>query len=311
MKIVLNIKELLEEGQIDQVEYDKLLLLSKRQTTSLAFNLLLGLGIVATSIGAIALVPSPYSCFIFGLIVSVIGFLFKIKASDQWIVLSITCLISGLLMVSTAIVWFEDYWFQTTTYRSISIMVFILGFSAYFLKSNLLSALSILSLSTLLSLGVGYEFASYFIWVEYPLLTIISFSILAICFYLLSKKVNVDDEKLLVTGSRVSVLLVNLGFWIGSLWGDLWLESAHFFSITWALAILGTGFWAWKANRVWLINVLGVFGSVHFYTQWFETLGAQPGSLFFGGVIAVGIAILFKRFNHNLKMEIKDNKLFK
>ena len=54
MKIVLNIKELLEEGQIDQTEYDKLLLLSKRQTTSLAFNLLLGLGIVATSIGAIA-----------------------------------------------------------------------------------------------------------------------------------------------------------------------------------------------------------------------------------------------------------------
>ena len=297
MKIVLNIKELLEQGQIDQTEYDKLLLLSKRETTSLALNLLLGLGIVATSIGAIALAPSPYSCFIFGLIVSVIGLLFKIKASDQWIVFSITCLISGLLMSSAAIVWFEDYWFQTTTYRSISIMVFILGFSAYFLKSSLLFALSVLSLSTLLSLGVGYKFAYYFIWVEYPLLTIVTFSVLSICFYLLSKKVNADDEKLLITGSRVSVLLVNLGFWVGSLWGDIWLEPAYFFSITWALAILGTGFWAWKANRVWLINVLGVFGSVHFYTQWFETLGAQPGSLFFGGVIAIP---LFKSDYTNL-----------
>ena len=287
MKIVLNIKELLEQGQIDQTEYDKLLLLSKRETTSLALNLLLGLGIVATSIGAIALAPSPYSCFIFGLIVSVIGLLFKIKASDQWIVFSITCLISGLLMSSAAIVWFEDYWFQTITYRSISIMVFILGFSAYFLKSSLLFALSVLSLSTLLSLGVGYKSGSYFIWVEYPLLTIVTFSVLSICFYLLSKKVNADDEKLLITGSRVSVLLVNLGFWVGSLWGDIWLEPAYFFSITWALAILGTGFWAWKANRVWLINVLGVFGSIHFYTQWFEILGAQPLSLFMGGVIAV------------------------
>ena len=56
-------------------------------------------------------------------------------------------------------------------------------------------------------------------------------------------------------------LLVNLGFWIGSLMGDIWLDSAYFFSITWALAIVGTGFWAWKANRVWLINVLGVFGA--------------------------------------------------
>ena len=307
MKIVLNIKELLEEGQIDQTEYDKLLLLSKRQTTSLAFNLLLGLGIVATSIGAIALAPSPYSCLLFGLIVSVVGLLFKIKVSDQWMVLSITCIISGLLLISAAIVWFEDYWFQATTYRSVSVIVFILGFSAYFLKSSLLFALSVLSLSTLLSLGVGYEFASYFIWIEYPLLTIITFSILSICFYSLSKKVSGDNEKLLLTGSRVSVLLVNLGFWIGSLFGDIWLEPAYFFSIMWALAILGVGYWAWKANRVWLINVLGVFGSIHFYTQWFETLGAQPESLFLGGVIAVGIAILFKRFNNNLKVETQEN----
>jgi len=307
MKIVLNIKESLEEGQIDQTEYDKLLLLSKRQTTSLAFNLLLGLGIVATSIGAIALAPSPYSCLLFGLIVSVVGLLFKIKVSDQWMVLSITCIISGLLLISAAIVWFEDYWFQATTYRSVSVIVFILGFSAYFLKSSLLFALSVLSLSTLLSLGVGYEFASYFIWIEYPLLTIITFSILSICFYSLSKKVSGDNEKLLLTGSRVSVLLVNLGFWIGSLFGDIWLEPAYFFSIMWALAILGVGYWAWKANRVWLINVLGVFGSIHFYTQWFETLGAQPESLFLGGVIAVGIAILFKRFNNNLKVETQEN----
>ncbi len=105
----------------------------------------------------------------------------------------------------------------------------------------------------------------------------------------------------------MSVLLVNLGFWIGSLWGDIWLEQAYFFSITWALAILGVGFWAWKANRVWLINVLGVFGSIHFYTQWFETLGAQPLSLFLGGLIAVGIAILFKRLNKSHKGEIFDN----
>ena len=89
MKIVLNIKELLEEGKIDQTEYDKLLLLSKKQTTSLTFNLLLGLGIVATSIGAIALAPSPYSCFIFGLIVSVIGLLVKIKLYVSCLVLAI------------------------------------------------------------------------------------------------------------------------------------------------------------------------------------------------------------------------------
>ena len=307
MKVVLNIKELLEEGQIDQVEYDKLLLLSKSQTTSLAFNLLVGLGIVAASIGAIALTPSPYSCFAFGLLVSVVGILIKIKTSDQWAVLSIICLMSGLLMSSAAILWLEEHMFQEITYRSISIVIFILGFSSYYLKSSLLAAISVLNLSTLLGSGVGYNFASYFIWVEYPLLTIVAFSILAICFYLLSKKVKADNERLLITGSRVSVLLVNLGFWIGSLGGDIWLESPFLFSIAWALAIFGIGFWAWKENRVWLINVLGVFGSIHFYTQWFQTLGAQPLSLFLGGVIAIGIAILFKRLNKSYKMETSDN----
>ena len=301
MKIVLNIKELLEEGQIDQVEYDKLLLLSKRQTTSLTFNLLVGLGIVAASIGAIALMPSPYSCFVFGLLVCAVGIFIKIKASDQWSVLSIICLMSGLLMSSAAIVWLEEHMFHVITYRSISIVIFILGFSSYFLKSNLLAAISVLTLSSLLGSGVGYEFASYFIWLEYPLLTIVTFSILAICFYSFSKKVGADNEKLLITGSRVSIFLVNLGFWIGSLGGDIWLESPHIFSIAWAIAIFGIGFWAWKENRVWLINVLGVFGSIHFYTQWFQTLGAEPLSLFLGGVIAIGIAILFKRLNKSYK----------
>ena len=301
MKIVLNIKELLEEGQIDQVEYDKLLLLSKRQTTSLTFNLLVGLGIVAASIGAIALMPSPYSCFVFGLLVCAVGIFIKINARDQWSVLSIICLMSGLLMSSAAIIWLEEHMFHVITYRSISIVIFILGFSSYFLKSNLLVAISVLNLSTLLGSGVGYEFASYFIWLEYPLLTIVAFSILAICFYSFSKKVGADNEKLLITGSRVSIFLVNLGFWIGSLGGDIWLESPHIFSLAWALAIFGIGFWAWKENRVWLINVLGVFGSIHFYTQWFQTLGAEPLSLFLGGVIAIGIAILFKMLNKSYK----------
>ena len=52
---------------------------------------------------------------------------------------------------------------------------------------------------------------------------------------------------------------------------------------------------------------MGVFGSIHFYTQWFQTLGAQPLSLFLGGVIAIGIAIFFKRLNKSSKMETSDN----
>ena len=37
--------------------------------------------------------------------------------------------------------------------------------------------------------------------------------------------------------------------------------------------------WAVKANRRWVINLVAVFGAIHFYTQWFERLGADPLSV--------------------------------
>ena len=76
-----------------------------------------------------------------------------------------------------------------------------------------------------------------------------------------------------------------------------------FYLLIWALASLGKGFWACKVNRVLLLTVLGVFGAVHFYTQWFVILGAKPFSLFLGGIIAVGIALLFKKLNTGYELK--------
>ena len=64
MKIILNIKELLEEGKINQAEYDKLLSLSKTQTGSLALNLLIGFGIIMVCLGVIALTQSAFTALI-------------------------------------------------------------------------------------------------------------------------------------------------------------------------------------------------------------------------------------------------------
>ena len=66
MKIVLNIKELLEEGKINQAEYDKLFSLSKNQTGSLALNLLIGFGIIMVCIGIITLTQSAFTALIMG-----------------------------------------------------------------------------------------------------------------------------------------------------------------------------------------------------------------------------------------------------
>ena len=59
MKVTLDLTALREAGHIDQAEFDKLAALGAKSTGSLAFNILIGFGVVAVSGAALALVPHP------------------------------------------------------------------------------------------------------------------------------------------------------------------------------------------------------------------------------------------------------------
>jgi uncharacterized membrane protein len=113
-------------------------------------------------------------------------------------------------------------------------------------------------------------------------------------------------------------LLVNFGFWIGSLWGDRlillrrigpnpveaaarWREAVvipdYVFSIVWALALLAVGVWGARENRRWVVNIAAVFGGIHFYTQWFNILGANALSVLGGGVLILATAMALYKYN--------------
>jgi hypothetical protein len=131
--------------------------------------------------------------------------------------------------------------------------------------------------------------------------------------YRISTQVPADYERVSIQAARTSILLVNFGFWIGSLWGDplILLRGlngnevllrdvvipADAFSIAWAAALIGAGVWAARANRRWLVNIAAAFGAIHFYTQWFERLGATPLSVLLGGVVMLAIAVALWAFN--------------
>jgi hypothetical protein len=106
------------------------------------------------------------------------------------------------------------------------------------------------------------------------------------------------------------LFLVNLGFWVGSLWGDtLWrtrvdwsLRSGKIvpdwvFAVVWAIALIAAGSWALRRNRRWVVNLLAVFGAIHFYTQYFERMSTSPSSLLVAGILALGIALAIARYN--------------
>ena len=70
--------------------------------------------------------------------------------------------------------------------------------------------------------------------------------------------------------------------------------------LVWALALIAAGVWAVRVNRRWLVNIVAVFGAIHFYTQWFEKLGASPLSVLLGGVIMLVIALVLWSFNKRM-----------
>jgi hypothetical protein len=73
------------------------------------------------------------------------------------------------------------------------------------------------------------------------------------------------------------------------------------FVIAWTIALVAVGIWATAANRRWVINLIAVFGAIHFYTQWFERLGASPGSVLGAGLLALGLAIGLWHLNRAMR----------
>jgi len=45
------------------------------------------------------------------------------------------------------------------------------------------------------------------------------------------------------------------------------------------------------------VNTVAVFGAIHFYAQWFERLGASPGSVLTAGLLALILAIGLRALN--------------
>ena len=181
-----------------------------------------------------------------------------------------------------------------------------------------MAALSVVSLAGCLGARTGYVHAMYSLSIQEPTVTIVLFSALALALYQVSLRVRADYERIAIAAARMSVVLVNFGFWVGSLWGDnLRLVRAVFlnddavrlmrrggamipsgmFSIGWALALIAVGVWGVRSNRRWVVNVAAVFAGIHFYTQWFSILGANAVSVLAGGILMIAAAFALRSLN--------------
>lgn len=301
MKITLDIDQLLSEEKITQAEYEKLSKLATRFTSSLAFNILIGFGVIAVSGATLALVPAPTTAIVIGLCILASGLTILRSGSEQWDVLANICILVGALMTGGGIVTAAK-----GSLLSILSVAAIFAVTSIFAKSALLAVLATLMLSASIGARTGYFHASYFLVIQEPIITVILFTILAIGLYNLSKKLSSEYERIAIASSRTGVFLVNFGFWVGSLWGDRTkarevIISDSVFSVLWAVALVATAIWAWKRNSRWTLNTVATFGGIHFYTQWFEHLGASPETVLMAGLLTLGFAVGLRNINTKMR----------
>lgn len=291
MKITLNLDKLLSEGRITETEYQHLKSLAETKTNNLGINLLIGFGVIATTLGALALFPSAVIALQLGFILAALGIYLKLQQQEIWGLLAGILILLGTLLSAGGVTILTK---GSVTGFVIITILYLAG--AILAKSKLLSMFSALSLSATIGAMTAYFHASYYLGMQKPALTILLFSILGWGSYQLSQKVAQDYEDIGIVFARTCLFLVNLGFWIGSLWGDQDISKLTFV-IGWALALIIVAIWAIKQQKKWVVNTVTVFGAIHFYTQYFERLGANPGTLMLAGILALGLALFI--FNYN------------
>jgi len=309
IRVVLDITRLVREGKLSEDEAARLRVLASRDTGTLAINILMSFGAIAVSAGILALNPSFEIGAAVGVTLLLIGLGVIFAGSEQWSLLGTAITVIGTLLLSGSSIGLFEGQIAGTAFTA-----FLLFFVASLIQSAFLMALVPLALAGALGSSTDYSHAAYMLIIGEPTITIVAFSLLAAIAYFLSQRLGPAYERLAIVFARTSLLLVNFGFWVGSLWGDYpgesWVHGYPYsgsetglhipdyaFVIAWAVLLLSVGIWGAWAGRRWVVNTAAAFGAIHFYTQWFERLGAQPWAIIVAGLTVVAVAVALWRYN--------------
>lgn len=275
-------------------------------------------GAVAVGGGVLALHPSFLWGAAIGAAFIAAGLFIAYQLGEHWRLLGTANTIIGALLLAGGVVGLADGRFAGFLFAAALLAVLAIA-----IRSGLLTALVPLALAAALGSSTGYFHACYMLIVTEPTVTAVAFALLAWLAYQAMRFVAAAFEGLAVVFARVSLIIANFGFWVGSLWGDYpgiswrhpeiysgsawadqqaWRASAlhvpdYVFGLGWAAVIVGVGIWAARANRRWVVTLATAFGAIHFYTQWFERLGADPLAVIAGGLIAVAISVALWRYH--------------
>ncbi|HEV7345708.1 MAG TPA: hypothetical protein VGN60_08785 [Devosia sp.] len=288
MKITLDLDVLVADGRLTAAEAERLKGYAARETGQLGSNVLFALGAAAVAIGVGVLLPTLETAAGLGALLFAVGLWLRMTHVERWSVFAQIIMVIGALALLGGLggLFGEHLWVRALLTAGTAV-------ASVVATSGLLAALSVLAFAATITLDVETSTPTHSLS-----LAIVALSALVLGLYLLSLRLAPVHERLAIVAMRTAILLVNAAFFIGSIFGDETLGwSGPAFSIAWALALLAFGTWAALANRRWVVNSVAVFGAIHFFTQWFMVLGAQPFSILGGGLLLIGFGLGLARFN--------------
>lgn len=313
MRIMLDVDQLLEEGAITPQQAEQFRRWAVKDAGSTAINVLFAFGALAVSGSLLAFYPTAGAALFLSAAIAAGGLYIYRQHRERWGVLGSVLAIIGTFGAGGAFAGLVAH--PVLSFAAVAALFLLMGAAV---QSRLLVALSPLAIASIIGGSTGYFTGCYMLVIREATLTILLFSALAIAGLWVSRRVPRTHENLCLIFSRMSVILVNLGFWIGSLWGDtpgeLWrlgeTAMADFdaarsipamaFVVAWAVALIAVGAWGVKEHRRFVVNSAVTFGAIHFYTQWFELLGFHPLYVLAGGVLTIAIATGLWKYNRRV-----------
>lgn len=304
MKVVLDLEALVADGSLSPEEAVRLAGLGKRSTGTLAFNLLVGFGVMAVAAGALALVPAPSSAIVIGFMVALAGAGIGRAAGDDWNVLAQICIVVGALIGGGGMLTVGE--FAPGAFLTVALFYAV---GAGVVRNALLAGLAVLGVSGAVGAETGYMAGDgYAAALPESSLAILVMVLLAGFLALLARAFRDEAARLLGIGAATALVVANFGFWVGSLWGDeLWLGGElildvpeQVFALVWAVLLIVTGVMAARVGARWTLNCAAVFGAVHLFSQWFDRLEASPESVLGAGIVALCLAVGLAFVNRRL-----------
>lgn len=308
-RIVLDLDELVAEGKLSTVEAARLTeLQAPGGRLSLMVNILLIFGSIAVAMGVLALNPTPTTGLVLALGAIGGAAALRYMAGENWQVLSQGLALMGTLGLSGWIA--AEMWEAESAFWPPFLIFALTSGMAIWFRNAFLAALGVLAFGALLGSGTVYWYASYGLFVREPLLTVIAFTAIAAGAYHARNLLPLAWQTLTTVAARTAVIMVNFGFWVGSLFGDhvgehwvaadnwratrAWREEAFqipepVFIIGWALALAACIFLPRRGGFLSISAI--VFFCIHVYTQYFELFGADAVSLIIAGAMAIAIAV--------------------